>query len=783
MVIKTLQLNNWRSLKELQLILGPGLNLVCGPNESGKSTLREALRAAFLTPSRGRGKHPLSATRPWDTPKAFPRIELTFHHQGADWRMVRVFFAEGCLLEKDGRVIAKDDAVLNALDGGAAALWTVQGDVEPPTVPSEMRAQLSASEAVSPGITWLEARLNELAETWWTPTGRPKKSLADARTELARLEGERDQLKEELARADRLSDEVVFLRSELDAIKAQEQVLANELELQRPLLGAWDKYRTDLAERKVVEQDVKQLTVWLTRWAEQQGYLGRLWPELQGYATRVEALKSQPAPSRESVDQLQLRMRYAQARIQQSLREELESLAAPTADQVARLEGLEGRLQGLEAQGWDAELAALGTLQAELDGEPVALEAGQIRQWKSSAGFTLQFPGLARLTLRGGSADALETMRKERLELLASWRVNSLPEGRERQQRAAHLSARLAGLPHLDLTELRSLYHDWAAVDRLRTEELQAELEALPGRIASAEAEWREAAARHESIERQLRELLANNPAPLVDQCQQQLRQLATEQSVELPDPPEPAQLDLTAARIRVRLGERNAVLTEPPHPPQGQEVSHDALRAQEQKLEDVRQKATELATQLSERVGRLDQYRELYPRWVRAEETYHREAELQARREVDASSLRLLQELFQAARQQLESDVVGPLRGRIEARLHRLTGARYRAVDLKPDFRADGLVTDAGYTAGLGDLSFGTREQVAFLARLCLAELLSEKERHLAVFDDSLVHTDQHRMELACRLLEEAAESAQLLVLTCHPERFPGLKANVLTL
>jgi len=64
----------------------------------------------------------------------------------------------------------------------------------------------------------------------------------------------------------------------------------------------------------------------------------------------------------------------------------------------------------------------------------------------------------------------------------------------------------------------------------------------------------------------------------------------------------------------------------------------------------------------------------------------------------------------------------------------------------------------------------------VAFLSRLCLTDLLSEKERHVVVFDDSFVHTDKARMKIACELLEEAAQDSQVIILTCHPERFKPL-------
>lgn len=42
-----------------------------------------------------------------------------------------------------------------------------------------------------------------------------------------------------------------------------------------------------------------------------------------------------------------------------------------------------------------------------------------------------------------------------------------------------------------------------------------------------------------------------------------------------------------------------------------------------------------------------------------------------------------------------------------------------------------------------------------------------------LVVFDDNLVHTDPARLKLACQMLTEAAQSCQILLLSCHPERF----------
>ena len=50
MILKSLEVANFRKFRERLRIDGftPGLNIVVEPNETGKSTLLEALRAAFF---------------------------------------------------------------------------------------------------------------------------------------------------------------------------------------------------------------------------------------------------------------------------------------------------------------------------------------------------------------------------------------------------------------------------------------------------------------------------------------------------------------------------------------------------------------------------------------------------------------------------------------------------------------------------------------------------------------------------------------------------------------
>ena len=87
-----------------------------------------------------------------------------------------------------------------------------------------------------------------------------------------------------------------------------------------------------------------------------------------------------------------------------------------------------------------------------------------------------------------------------------------------------------------------------------------------------------------------------------------------------------------------------------------------------------------------------------------------------------------------------------------------------------------------SGTSGGQGpfeDLSFGTREQLSLISRLAYADLLKEANRPtLIILDDSLVNTDEVRMSQMKRILYDAATRHQILLFSCHPERWEDLGA-----
>ncbi|MGH8636394.1 MAG: AAA family ATPase, partial [Burkholderiales bacterium] len=89
MRLLSLEVEHFRAIRSARLQFGRGLNVVYGPNDHGKSTLTEAIRAALLvTPGTAEGR---SFSTWGGAAGQFPNVVLGFESQGAVWRVEKVF--------------------------------------------------------------------------------------------------------------------------------------------------------------------------------------------------------------------------------------------------------------------------------------------------------------------------------------------------------------------------------------------------------------------------------------------------------------------------------------------------------------------------------------------------------------------------------------------------------------------------------------------------------------------------------------------------------------------
>lgn len=258
--LRVAQLRRFRSPFELDE-LDPGLNILSGPNEAGKSTLVRAIRAAFFERCRSSGAEDL---RPWGDGSAAPEVTLDFAWAGQSCRLIKSFLSKKrCTLHVGSNLWEGQEAEdhLAQLFGFAFAgkggsksehwgipglLWVEQGtgqDVQKAAeharehVHHALAGQVDATAgalASTRGDAVL-ARLRSDRADVLTPAGKPRAAYAEAIHHLQALQVRLAGLDEQITQYRRDVDQLADLRAQH---QAQEQA--------RPCQG----WRAQLEERQ-----------------------------------------------------------------------------------------------------------------------------------------------------------------------------------------------------------------------------------------------------------------------------------------------------------------------------------------------------------------------------------------------------------------------------------------------------------------------------------------------------------------------------------------------------
>lgn len=116
MIIKELYLESFGKFKNTSLVLEPGINLLYGDNEAGKTTIHAFVRAMLfgLERKRGRGADKDEYTRyaPWGSPDYFQGM-MRFEIEGKLYRIERNFYwnkkSVKIIREEDGTELSEED--------------------------------------------------------------------------------------------------------------------------------------------------------------------------------------------------------------------------------------------------------------------------------------------------------------------------------------------------------------------------------------------------------------------------------------------------------------------------------------------------------------------------------------------------------------------------------------------------------------------------------------------------------------------------------------------------
>jgi energy-coupling factor transporter ATP-binding protein EcfA2 len=222
MKLRALELEQFRKFQQPVRLSGftDSLNLLCGPNELGKSTILAAIRGLLFERHNSKAE-PIKHMQPWRG-NAAPRLAMEFEIDGARWRIEKRFLHQpvACLTAPDGSRFdgnAAEEELQRLLGFGAAgkqgakpgqmgmwgALWVTQresvqqadlsSDLARATLTSCLDAEVGVLTGSEKGLAVIRAvreQLSRLVDGNGRPRGRYKEvavALNDADTRLVEL--------------------------------------------------------------------------------------------------------------------------------------------------------------------------------------------------------------------------------------------------------------------------------------------------------------------------------------------------------------------------------------------------------------------------------------------------------------------------------------------------------------------------------------------------------------------------------------------------------------------
>jgi hypothetical protein len=386
--------------------LQPGLNLFTGPNEAGKSTIAEAVRAVFL--ERYKASH-LKDLLPWGKASGQPSVEVTFDMDGTACRLSKQFVTrQRCELKIGQTVFGEDEAEdkLAALLGFSRAargplkaenagvpglLWVQQGgtqEVRDSTGHAaqylrDALSQLSGGHESAGEDALIAAVQRELRQLLTARTQKSTGPLAEAEQALAALIVERDDLEQQRQQFDenigRLATQQEAFEDaqrkrpwelhEQKAVQAQQRADA-AAELERSLQGLAQSLKLSDAELALSVQQEQAAT-------ELEAAAARERQQLDAARANVSAVQHEHAQAQASV--VQFEQAYADA----SRAHELASAAVTAGDLRSQIALHRTESERLEAAIAAASKANEAVLEATRAAAAVEIDAAQLKRLQS----------------------------------------------------------------------------------------------------------------------------------------------------------------------------------------------------------------------------------------------------------------------------------------------------------------------------------------------------------------------------------------------------------------
>lgn len=239
-----LWIQHFGKLKERRICLKDGMNVIYGPNESGKSTLHTFIRSMFFGVQRYRGRasrtDPYTRFEPWDYPADYAG-SMGFLAGGKNFRLDRNFYKadirESLICEHDGEQLSIRDGDLHMLLGGISEIIydnTVSvGQLRSETDEGMIRelqnymANYAGTGSRDVDVHLAAEKLKRKKKEWESKKARQeeqqKNSLAKLEDQIMYVRQEQSSLKEQLGAAQKAYRELERQAKELAGVQKTDQ--------------------------------------------------------------------------------------------------------------------------------------------------------------------------------------------------------------------------------------------------------------------------------------------------------------------------------------------------------------------------------------------------------------------------------------------------------------------------------------------------------------------------------------------------------------------------------
>ncbi len=777
MKLRSLHLEQFKKFNEPVGIDGfsDGLNLIAGPNEMGKSTLFLALRAALFERHAAKSQM-IKALQPHHIQGAAPGVSIAFEMDDGVYHLEKRFLRRTLarLTGPGGQVAEGHDAeaalqTLLHLEGETAlslekgspghfgVILTPQSQSfhQPSltastrhaleeTIAAEVEQLVNQSE-VDAILTEVETVASELVDKRGKPKGRYREMderRRDLEEEIVRLEQDRQALAEDI-------EALALAKAAL-----REQEAGEAPDGLRRTLDDLEHRRALMIKRRDIEANVTA-----ARYRVEHLTASRAWREkLTTEQTALRATLDEQARTHQDllaeIDGLET-ARQDQETSRQSLTER-------EADQQARQRAVEQLNQALSQQAeLDRALLAVAT-EVRLDIDPTALDRVRLDEQplarttdirQVTDGLTIEIEALGQIRVLPKS-DQLEQLRDHRASLQRA--IDDQQERLELQD--AEPEAIEACWQEIG-EEAATLAAERAELDDF----LQETVALIQARKASLAGE----SSKHQQIETRL-DVIA--------------KELAEKSGVETSG--DDAGLALQEAEATLAEAEAALLAAHGDGGKDADTLSLDQLEAEIKTLRSTIDQATQAVHDAKLAIGRLTARISVRHERGLDENLDERQRRLSvldeelARYQRDAGALGLLKTTLREAAESAKQEFQAPLAAKLTPYIKALLPEA--DIDVSPSFGVAALDRGQPVVERYEQLSDGTREQIAILTRLAYARMLQEEGRPVfLVLDDALVFSDEQRLRRMFAILEEAAETMQIIVLTCRDDRFRDLKAK----